>query len=350
MKQKPYALDDDRWRAVSERDRAAEGIFVYAVSTTGVYCRPGCTSRRPKRENVRFFAMNSDAAKAGFRACKRCRPDQPDSTSEVIATACARLSETDEVPSLEDLAREAGLSPWHFQKTFKAAVGLTPKQFAKARRTERFRAELGNAGSVTTALYDAGFSTSSRAYDGVQNELGMTPKAMKRGARGMHIDYATQPCSLGWVCVGMSEHGVCAIELGDDADEAFGHLKRHFSNAHLSPMEEGPSSWMHAVIQMIETPAKGLDLPLDIQGTAFQRRVWAALQTVPSGQTATYSDIAERIAAPTAVRAVATACASNKLAVVIPCHRVLRKDGSLGGYRWGLDRKHAFLKRESTVE
>ena len=333
-----YASAERRWTAVVERDAAADGAFVFAVRSTGVVCRPGCASRTPKRSNVAFFDTLDEAMDAGFRPCKRCRPDARSPQERLAAQvvrACRRLEREEPEPTLEALAAEAGLSRAHFQRVFKRAVGLTPKQYARTRRAERFRTSLGRA---------AGFGSSSRAYEGAA--LGMTPSAYRNGAAGLPIRYGVAACSLGWLVVAVSERGVCAIEFGDDPDELPARLRERFPGAEL---DEGGAAFVRVleqVVAFVEAPASGLDLPLDIRGTAFQQRVWEALRLVPPGSTVGYAELAARIGRPEAARAVAGACAANALAVAIPCHRVVRADGSLSGYRWGGERKRALLERE----
>lgn len=340
---------DHRWTAVVERDATADGAFFYAVRSTGVVCRPGCASRTPKRANVAFFDTLEEAERAGYRRCKRCTPGEPSADERLaaqIVRACRRLEHEEPEPTLDTLAAEAGLSRAHFQRAFKRVVGLTPKQYARTRRAERFRAGLGRAGSVTEAIYDAGFGSSSRAYEGVDAELGMTPSAYRKGAAGLAIRYAVAACSLGWLIVATTERGVCAIEFGGDPAELAARLSARFPAARVD--EGGPDfvRVVEQVIAFVEAPSVGLDLPLDIIGTAFQQRVWNALRQVPPGTTVGYAELAARIGRPEAARAVAGACAANGLAVAIPCHRVVRADGQLSGYRWGVERKRALLERE----
>jgi AraC family transcriptional regulator of adaptative response/methylated-DNA-[protein]-cysteine methyltransferase len=342
-----FATDDRRWTAVLERDASADGAFLYGVRTTGVVCRPGCASRTPKRGNVAFFDTLEEAQRAGFRPCRRCTPGEPSPQERFAAhvvRACRRLEEEEPEPTLEALAAEAGLSRAHFQRAFKRAVGLTPKQYARTKRAERFRAHLGRAGSVTEAIYDAGFGSSSRAYEGAA--LGMTPSAYRNGAAGLSIRYGVAPCSLGWLIVAASERGVCAIEFGDDPNELPARLRDRFPAAVLA--EGGPefARVVARVVAFVEAPSDDLGMPLDVRGTVFQKRVWDALRQVPPGTTVGYAELAVRIGRPEAARAVAGACAANALAVAIPCHRVVRADGGLSGYRWGVERKRALLDRE----
>jgi AraC family transcriptional regulator of adaptative response/methylated-DNA-[protein]-cysteine methyltransferase len=345
-----FNRDEDRWGAVVRRDRRADGIFCFAVRTTGVYCRPSCAARRARRENVRFYATGREAERAGFRPCKRCRPDEPargGARAAAVARACRLIETAEEPPALGALADEAGMSRFHFHRVFKTITGVTPKAYAAAHRARRVREELSRGGSVTDAIYGAGFNSSGRFYATAAGTLGMTPTSFRSGGDGASIRFAVGECSLGSILVGASERGVCAILLGDDPDALVRDLQDRFPKARLHGGDAGFEKLVARVIGFVEAPALGLDLPLDVRGTAFQHRVWQALREIPSGRTATYSEIAGRIGAPRAVRAVAQACASNGLAVAIPCHRVVRNDGALSGYRWGVERKRALLDREA---
>ena len=341
--------DDSRWAAVVARDKALDGKFVYSVATTGVYCRPGCASRRPLRENVRFHASCAQAEAAGFRACKRCTPNAAprDTRHAAKVTEACRLIETAETPpKLEELAAAAGMSPYHFHRVFKAVTGVTPKAYAVAHRQNRVREALKGGTSVTKALYEAGFNSSGRFYAGARQALGMKPSEFRAGGANAKIRYATAECSLGLVLVAASAKGVCAIMLGDDEDALARDLHGRFTKAQLMAGDRQFAALVAKVVAFIEAPHTDLQLPLDVRGTAFQHRVWMALRDIPAGKTASYAEIAERIGKPDAVRAVAGACAANKLAVAIPCHRVVRSDGSLSGYRWGEARKRALLAKE----
>jgi len=344
-----FATEESRWAALIARDQHAEGAFVYAVRTTGIYCRPGCASRLPKRENTLFFNTGEEAVQAGYRPCKRCKPDAASSQThvqELITQACRLIAEAETPPTLACLAAQAGLSQWHFQRVFKAAIGMTPKQYAKALQVERFRDSLKESESVTSAIYEAGFGSSSRAYENTRERLAMPPSLYRKGGAGLTIRYAITPCFLGWITVAATDKGICAIEFGDDPVSLASQLQTRFPKAQLDEAGPGFSEMIQQVIAFIESPRAKIDLPLDIQGTVFQEKVWKALREVPPGSTVSYTDIAQRIGSPRAVRAVATACASNKLAVVVPCHRVVRSDGALSGYRWGVERKRELLQRE----
>jgi AraC family transcriptional regulator of adaptative response/methylated-DNA-[protein]-cysteine methyltransferase len=344
-----FRSDDERWAAVRRRDRAADGAFYYGVQTTGVYCRPTCAARLPRRENVSFHQTCADAERAGLRPCKRCRPNEPtlaDRHAVAVRDACRLIEEAGEVPSLAELAQAAGLSRFHFHRVFKAITGLTPKAYAEAHRGRRLREELASRDTVTAALYGAGFNSNSRFYAASSDLLGMTPTQFRAGGEGNVIRFALGECSLGSILVAMTDKGVCAIELGDDPQELVRELQDRFPKATLIGGDREFEHQVAKVVGFIEAPARGLDLPLDIRGTAFQQRVWQALRAIPAGSTASYTEIAKRIGMPKAVRAVAGACASNAIAVAIPCHRVVRSDGSISGYYWGVERKRALLARE----
>ncbi|HXU60923.1 MAG TPA: bifunctional DNA-binding transcriptional regulator/O6-methylguanine-DNA methyltransferase Ada [Polyangia bacterium] len=337
---------DPRWSRVLSRDPQADGEFLYAVRTTGVFCRPSCPSRRPRPENVTFFANPDSAQRAGFRACQRCRPDRPADPGAEVARLCRLLDAPDEPPGLADLARSSGLSPFQVHRRFRAATGLSPKAFASGRRAERFRGALRSGRSVTEAIYEAGFGSSARVYQQADRLLGMTPSAFRAGGLAATIHFATSPCSLGTVLVGVTERGVCTILLGDDPDSLARALAQQFPRATRLPAPETMAVVVRRVVELVETPARPVRLPLDLRGTAFQLRVWEALTRIPAGRTVSYAELAAAVGAPTAARAVARACATNRLAVAIPCHRVIRGDGDLSGYRWGLERKRALLERE----
>ncbi len=336
--------------AVRRRDPAYDGRFFFAVRTTGVYCRPSCASRPAKRENVSFFATAAEAERAGYRACKRCRPDRlgaPDPQVEAVKRACERIASAEEAPSLVELAAGEGLSAFHFHRLFKKVTGVTPKAFAAQVQARRAAEGLTTAATVTEAVYDAGFNSSSRFYETATARLGMTPTTVRRGGQGVAIRFAVGETSLGAVLVAASDKGVCAIMLGDDPDALARDLQDRFPRAVLIGGDASFERTVAAVVGLVETPGHGHDLPLDIRGTAFQQQVWQALRAIPSGTTATYGEIAKAVGRPKAVRAVAQACAANPLAVAIPCHRVVRTDGDLSGYRWGVERKRVLLDREA---
>lgn len=351
----PFADPDAaRWAAVSARDASADGAFVYSVRTTGVFCRPSCPSRAARRVNVAFHADAAAARGAGFRPCLRCRPegDAPaERRSALAARACrtidAALEAGDEMPDLDALARDAGLSRFHFHRLFRDEVGVTPKSYAAGRRAARAAQALDTAGSVTEAIYDGGFASSGRFYAGATARLGMTPSARRRGGTGETIRFAVGRCSLGSVLVAATAKGIAAITLGDDPDALVRDLRERFPAAELVGGDAGFEATVAAVVGFVEAPRAGLDLPLDIRGTAFQERVWQVLRTIPAGATLSYAEVAERLGSPKAVRAVAGACAANAIAVAIPCHRVVRTGGDLSGYRWGVERKRALLAREA---
>jgi AraC family transcriptional regulator, regulatory protein of adaptative response / methylated-DNA-[protein]-cysteine methyltransferase len=343
-------LNDPRWKSLVERDSSADGAFFYSVKTTGVYCRPSCAARLPKPENVQFHLTAADAEKSGFRACKRCKPTQSslaERNTAKIAKACRLIERSETVPPLAKLAAAAGMSAFHFHRTFKAVTGLTPNDYAVASRARRVRSQLERSPSVTNAIYDAGFNSNSRFYETSNAVLGMTPTNFRAGGANTDIHFAIGECSLGAILVAQSERGVCSILIGDDPRLLIEDLQDTFPNAHLIGNESGYEDLVAKVVGMVEKPAMGFDLPLDIQGTAFQQRVWKALQQIPVGTTASYADIAKRIGEPKAFRAVAQACGANTLAVAIPCHRVIRNDGGLSGYRWGIERKRTLIGREA---
>jgi AraC family transcriptional regulator, regulatory protein of adaptative response / methylated-DNA-[protein]-cysteine methyltransferase len=340
--------DDPRWQSVLKRDRNADGEFVYAVKTTGIYCRASCPSRTAKRLNVLFFETTFAAREAGFRPCKRCNPDgvsHEHARNDMIAAACAAIKRNPRI-TLATLATDAGLSVYHFHRVFKQVTGVTPKEYQRALQMERVTAALQEADTVTAAIYDAGFNSSSRFYADAGATLGMSPTAFRRGAAGEEIRYAVEPCALGVILMAATRRGVCAIEFGDSAHALVARLRERFPKAVLQPADAAFNTWIGNLLAYIEHPRGVLDLPLDVQGTVFQRRVWKALRDIPAGETASYAEIAVKIGSPTASRAVAQACASNQLAVAIPCHRVVRADGALSGYRWGPERKAELLKRE----
>lgn len=347
------ADDGARWRSVSDRDAAADGTFVYAVKTTGIYCRPSCPSRAPNRCNVVFYGDNAEAEAHGYRACLRCRPNGmsiTEAAANLVAKACRMIEIAQEVPKLDELAAAVGLSAFHFHRQFKAVTGVTPRAYGAAHRAKRVRARLADAStSVIGAIYGAGFNSNSRFYETSSELLGMTPSAFRQGGKNAEIRFAVGECSLGAILVARSLKGICAISLGDDPEILVRDLEDRFPNARLIGGDRDFEQLVARVVGFIEEPRIGLDLPLDVRGSAFQERVWQALQEIPAGETASYAEIARRIGSPNAVRAVAQACGANTIAVAIPCHRVVRKDGALSGYRWGVERKRALLDREIRV-
>ena len=342
---------DPRWARVLARDRSADGQFWYSVATTGVYCRPSCPSRTANPGNVSLHGSLSEAKATGFRPCKRCNPDGPPTdiaNAAIVARACRLIEESEEIPSLTGLAEAASLSTSYFHRLFKSVTGLTPKDYAEAHRASRVRDRLARGHSVTEAMYDAGFKSSGRFYEKSRNMLGMTPTQYRDGGSNEDIRFAVGQSSLGAILVASSDKGVVSILLGDDPDELVRDLQDRFPKARLVGGEKEYESMVVRVVGFVETPQIGLNLPLDVRGTAFQRRVWQALQAIPVGQTSSYSEIARRIGAPNARRAVASACAANNIAVAIPCHRVVRNDGALSGYAWGVERKRELVTREAT--
>jgi AraC family transcriptional regulator, regulatory protein of adaptative response / methylated-DNA-[protein]-cysteine methyltransferase len=342
---------DPRWRSVLDRDAAADGMFVYAVKSTGVYCRPSCPSRMAKPKNVIFYATCADAEAAGYRACRRCNPKGRSSSAAiaaVVAEACRRIEAAEELPKLDELAASTGMSPFYFHRQFKTITGLTPKAYGAAHRAKKVRTELADGkNSVTSAIYGAGFNSNSRFYERSNEVLGMTPTAYKQGGKDAEIRFAVGQCSLGAILVARSNKGICAITLGDDPDALVRSLQDRFPNANLIGGDREFEKLVAQVVGFVEAPGIGLDLPLDVRGTAFQQRVWQALREIPAGETVSYAAIARRIGEPKAVRAVAQACGANQIAVAIPCHRVVKNDGAPSGYRWGVERKRALLEKEA---
>jgi AraC family transcriptional regulator of adaptative response/methylated-DNA-[protein]-cysteine methyltransferase len=352
----PFRTDDERWAAVRARDPAADGRLFYSVRTTGVYCRPSCGARPALRANVAFHASAADAERAGFRPCRRCKPDGPplaERHAALVAEACRLIDAAENEPDLATLAAAGGISRFHLHRIFKAQTGITPKAYALARRKERVLDNLAGPArqpSVTDAIYAAGYNSSGRFYATSRAALGMTPTAFRRGGRGATIRFAIAQCSLGAILVASTGVGICAILMGDDPDALARDLQDRFPNADLVGAERDYEAVVARVIGLVEAPETGLDLPLDVRGTAFQQRVWQALRSIPAGRTVSYTELAAMVGAPKSVRAVAGACAANAIAVAIPCHRVVRNDGSISGYRWGVERKHALLDREAARE
>ena len=350
-KRPQFASDEARWRAVMKKDARGDGQFWYAVKTTGVYCRPSCPSRQPKRENLGFYTTTKDAENAGFRACKRCDPKGAGLAgkhAEAVAIACRLIEQADELPNLGQIAKAVKMSPGYFHRLFKATTGLTPKDYANGHRAGRVKHALPKRETVTEAIYEAGFNSNGRFYADSTRMLGMKPSEYRAGGAGNTIRFAIGESSLGAILVAASEKGVCAILLGDEPDVLARDLQDQFPKANIIGGDVEFEKLVAKVVGFVESPRIGLDLPLDIRGTAFQRRVWKELQRIPVGETISYSDLAKRIGLPKSARAVAQACGANRVAVVIPCHRVVRIGGDISGYRWGVTRKRKLLALEKT--
>jgi AraC family transcriptional regulator of adaptative response/methylated-DNA-[protein]-cysteine methyltransferase len=339
--------DDSRWAAVLGRDPGADGQFVYAVGSTRVYCRPTCPSRRPNRRHVRFFRFPAEAEAGGYRACRRCHPRETEQTAvRRVREARSYLDHhLDETVTLARLGRAVGMSPYHLQRTFKQVIGMTPREYASGRRVDRMKSQLKRGDSVSRATYEAGFSSPSRAYDHSRRRMGMTPAAYRDGGRGTVIRYTVVETGAGPLLVAGTDRGVCAVTLGDTRGALEAELRREYPAAQIERADGALAVWTKAVVARVNGK-DGARVPLDLRGSAFQRRVWDALQRIPRGTIRTYGEIARELGQPTAARAVAGACASNRVALVIPCHRVIREDGGLGGYRWGIERKRELLRRE----
>ena len=339
------------WRAVVSRDSAFDGVFVFAVTSTGIYCRPSCPARRPHPRNVQFFAGSEAAEQAGFRACRRCRPQEAprSAESELVGHVCRLIEEAEgRVARLADLARACDASPTHLQRTFRRVMGISPRAYAEAVRLRRLKTQLRQGDNVTTALYEAGYGSTSRLYERSNHQLGMTPATYRRGGRGMEIGYTIAPSSLGRLLVAGTPRGISAVYLGDADERLEAELRREYPEAKIAKNSAAVSGWVKELVRHLSGKQPKLYLPLDVAATAFQRRVWEHLQDIPYGTTRTYSEISRALGRPSATRAVARACATNPVSIVIPCHRVVRRDGSLAGYRWGLERKQALLEREQT--
>lgn len=342
--------DATMWQAVVSRDSQYDGQFVFAVRSTGVYCRPSCPARRPRREHVQFFDQPAQAEAAGFRPCLRCHPEQatrPEPHLALVQAICRAIDDHDDrPPTLEELGRQFGMSPYHLQRTFKRVVGVTPKQYAAAQRAARLKKHLKEKTTVTEAIYEAGYPSSSSAYGEASGQLGMTPATYRRGGPATTITYAITPCPLGYLLVAATRQGICAVRLGDAEAELAATLADEFPAAQVERGDGDLDQWVASLLNYLSGMQPHLDLPLDVRATAFQRRVWSALQQIPYGSTRSYSEVAQAIGQPTATRVVARACATNPVAMVVPCHRVVREDGGLGGYRWGIERKKALLALE----
>lgn len=346
----PPMTDDERWRLVCARAHAADDSFVFAVKTTGVFCRPSCGARRPLRQNVRFFATPSEAQLSGYRACRRCRPLEVGATARrhaLVSRLCRELERAERTPTLAHLSRSAGLSPFHLQRVFRQVLGVSPRQYALALKNERFREALRRTSTVTEALHEAGYTSSSRLYERSMAMLGGRPAEVRRGAPADPVHFALADSSLGRVLVAATRRGVCAVAFGDDDPALVKDLQRRFPQARRDEGTSAFSRLVRDVVRHLETPATPVELPLDLRGTAFQHRVWQALTRIPPGETRSYSALAKALGAPKSARAVAQACGANPVAVLVPCHRVVREGGALSGYRWGVERKAALLRREA---
>jgi len=346
--QQNHLTDDERWHAVQSHDATADGRFWYAVKTTGIYCRPSCPARRPRRENALFFDTPEMAARAGYRPCQRCRPNEVDARQQIVARVRHLLETADPTPTLAALAAEVRISPFHLQRVFTRATGVSPKQYAMANRARRLKAGLKRGDRVTDAMYGAGYGSAHALYANIGDQIGMTPSAYRQGGDGERISYTMNGSRLGRMLIAATARGVCAIRFGDDAT-LLEELRQEFPRADLQHDPPAVGPYVRAVDAYLNASTTPLDLPVDLAATTFQRRVWDALGTIPPGQTRSYRQVAAMIGEPGAARAVARACATNPIAIALPCHRVVRADGGLGGYRWGLDRKRRLLAWESTA-
>src|SRR5271165_3695076 len=336
----------NQWQQVLARDARQDGRFVFAVRTTGIYCRPPCPSRRPRRDSVEFFADPQQAERAGYRACLRCKPTEMSAQAKAVMRARQLLDEAEGVLTLAELSKRVGLSPFHLQRLFKRATGISPREYQSARRMQQVKTELRKGEDVTTALYDAGFSSPSRLYEKSDQQLGMTPGAYRRGGSGATITFAIAPTPLGRMLVAATERGLCAVRFGESATELERDLREEFHAAELHRDDAAMGRYIEHLLANLRGENTTIDLPLDIRATAFQKKVWETLRQIPRGETRSYTDVAREIGDPQAVRAVARACASNPVAIAVPCHRVVRSDGELAGYRWGVERKKKLLEGE----
>jgi len=351
--QRGIATDVEKWRAVVERDETKDGLFVFAVRSTGIYCKPSCPARHPSLEQVIFFSQPDAAERSGFRACKRCQPREARASvrAQLIQKTCRYIeANLDERLTLEILSRQAGLSPFHFQRTFKRILGISPRQYVEARRLEKVKRSLTNGETVTNSLYNAGFTSKSRLYEKTPPHFGVSPGIFRRGGEGLRIHYTIVDSRIGRVLLAATQRGACAVCMGASDEAVEAALKEDYYAADLHRDDEGMKKWTEALLSYFDGQEFPRDLPLDVQATAFQWRVWKEIQSIPYGQTETYSDIAASLGTPQATRAVARACATNPVAIVIPCHRVIGKDGSLRGYAWGVKRKKTLLSLENKVQ
>ncbi|MEH1849302.1 MAG: bifunctional DNA-binding transcriptional regulator/O6-methylguanine-DNA methyltransferase Ada [Nostoc sp.] len=349
--QQTSVLSETLWEAVLNRDPSFEGKLFYGVRSTGIYCRAICPSRRPNRNQVCFFESVQEAEIAGFRPCKRCQPQfqtVPNPAKTKVLTACRYIeAQVDHIPTLSELSSQVGMSPSYLQKVFKQRIGVSPFQYADALRSQRLKQRLQEGEEIAHAVYDTGYGSSSQLYEKAPKQLGMTPKTYQQAGKTISIVYAIAPCPLGYLLVATTEKGICAVKLGDEADKLKHTLIKEFHQAQIMRDDQTHKEWIQAILDLIAGGKAHLDLPLDVRGTAFQKQVWQALQKIPYGETRTYTDIAHDIVKPQAVRAVGNACGANPIALIVPCHRVLRSDGSVGGYRWGIERKQKLLIQES---
>jgi AraC family transcriptional regulator of adaptative response/methylated-DNA-[protein]-cysteine methyltransferase len=336
----------NKWQHVVARDARQDGRFVFAVRTTGIYCRPSCPSRRPRRDSVEFFANPNEAERAGYRACLRCKPTQISEQARYVAHARKILDGAESTVTLAELSKRLELSPFHLQRLFKRATGLSPREYQSARRVQQLKSGLRKGDDVTTALYDAGFGSPSRLYEQAPQQLGMTPGEYRRGGAGANVRYAIVATPLGRMLVAATDRGLCAVRFGETAVQLERDLRAEFHAAEVHREDKALREYVEPLLAAIRGESPTIDLPLDIRATAFQRKVWETLKKIPSGETRSYTDVAREIGEPSAVRAVARACASNPVAVAVPCHRVVRSDGELAGYRWGIERKKKLLERE----
>ncbi|MDC7220664.1 MAG: methylated-DNA--[protein]-cysteine S-methyltransferase [Spirochaetales bacterium] len=344
-------LFEERYQLVAAREKSPKTPFYYGVKSTGIFCLPGCSSRLPKRENTLFFETPGEALARGFRPCKRCRPlEESQGQAPLISRLCRYMEEAEEAPTLRDLAKRSGYSEGYIQRLFKKMTGVSPKEYSQAVKSARFKKAAGEAESVSTALYAAGYGSSSRLYEKADTRLAMTPGQSLKKGKGLTLRRGVFPCSLGFVLIALSPKGVAAVEMGDEKSALLSHFSERYKNALLEELKEEDREEVSLILNKVEDSALPVSIPLDIQGTIFQCKVWKALQAIPAGETRSYSDIAQEIGSPQSVRAVANACGQNRLALLVPCHRVVGKNGKLGGYRWGVERKISLLEKEEKIK